>query len=257
MKLLMESAIKFFSNDHIICRDGINISGHCYGEWRQLCLRKLNNDYHFTIYKLNPVSRRPVSRIAVMHGLKLNYTSEEKLEWMNGSGSVACFIKGCLLKEITWKHGDREVIYKKAPTPKALKYIDVSLENDLESLEPYWRNGLVERYQAMIESFEEKSDLAEYKAKYYLWLGRAHLATGNYVAAKAALAQTNLTLTLARRPGMYEPIYWFGRVYEIEGGHDKAAHYYRLALDQYRNQEGDITKNVLQLALKRALAKSG
>lgn len=246
----MSKELVFISNDHIVYENGNNISGHCYGEWRQLRIRRIIGQvYRFSVAKLRPGNLRETGKamspaaviLQEQHTGYLRFTEEDKelLVWMENNK----------VKEVRWHDAGRATVFIKAPDKKLQRAINIPLDFHLARVKNESRSGLIEKYQSILHVMETKADATLETASYYLFLGQSFFSSGAYREAKEAFTQCSMMLLFNGHTPWHETIFWFGRISEEEGNVHDAKQFYVLAMERYKEGKGGVTKEQIQAAM--------
>ena len=252
--MFLLNELVFISNDHIVYENGNNISGHCYGEWRQLRIRKMNGHvYRFSIIKLRPGNLREIGK--AMHPTAVMLTEQENgyLRFTEQNKELLVWLHNNKIKAVRWHDENRVTHFIKAPGKKLQQAVSIPLDVHLALMQKESRNGLIERYQSILQATEINGDATVETASYYLYLGQSFFRSSLYREAKEAFTLCSMTLLFNHRSPWHETIYWFGRVNEVEGNNTEARQFYYLAIERYREGEGLVTREKIQIALNRVL----
>lgn len=260
--------LKFISNDYVIHQNGKDISGHCYGYWREIRIRKNieQAEYGVTIHKLNSshsfyskklmLTRKMV--LAEQDSFRIQLKGVPTRKPDNSYAHYGLMLRlnnNLVIEEIILNryHSNTEILFIKAPAKKVEQTIDIQLTSHLASLKDAAyqadRNTLIETYHRIVKEIEANGKAPKSIANYYLLLGRIQFSHGQFKEAKEAFTQTNMVLKFKGHPSSYEAIYWFGKVSEVEGKMEEAITFYRLALDLYKDNTGQISREEIETAL--------
>lgn len=242
----------FISNDHIVYENGNNISGHCYGEWRQLRIRKMiDHVYRFSIIKLRPGHFRGIGKVMYPTVVMLAEQQSGYMRFTEDNKELLVLLHNDKVTAVRWHDDKRVTHFIKAPGKKLQQAVSIPLDVHLALILQQSRDGLIERYQSILHTTEMQGDATIETASYYLYLGQCFYRNQLYREAKEAFTLCSMTLIFHHRHPWHETIYWFGRVNEAEGNYTEAKQFYFLAIERYREGEGLVTRDKIQMALNR------
>lgn len=251
--------LRFFSNDYVIYKNGNDITGHCYGYWREIRIkqnREAGELYRVTINKLEaggairgkllPATEMMLAEQDNWHIELRNPDYELILQLVNHS------VETITLKRYT---SSADTVFIKAPAKELEKAINIPLAVHIAGLNVSVNkavgNELIERYQRIVKEIETKGRAAETVAAYYLFPGKIYFSQGVYREAKEAFTQCLMILTFNGLQPDHDAIYHYAIVKETEGYTSEAKMFYRLALERYTDNAGLVSRDEIMEALNR------
>ena len=247
--------LKFISNDYIIYKNGKDITGHCYGYLREIRIRrnrKVLALYDVTIYKLQE-NRAIRTKLLPTTQLLLVAQDHLHIQLQNPDYRLILGLHNNSVQQVTLtRYGNNtDTVFRKALTKKMEQQINIPLSAHLRNMNVLAKNGLIEKYNRVVNEMQEKGQAAAAIAQYYLFLGKLQFQQGLYREAKEAFTQSIMVLIFnAERPG-HEAYYWFGKVNEAEGNTIEAKTFYRLALERYTGNAEFVSREEIIEALNR------
>ncbi|MEP7376013.1 MAG: hypothetical protein ABI675_21635 [Chitinophagaceae bacterium] len=262
---------KFISNNFIIYKKGVDVSGYHYDYWRAVRIQKTREGitgYNVSIYKLGKKFISPGNRKLVsIRNMKLvdqsdtqiilcNFGADNERSSISNYRLVLQLHNKCIEK-ITWKgyNIDTDIVFFKAPPKEIEKAVNIPFYTHLSSLQApemqEGKNRLIEKFMAINQEMKVNGHAIQSTANYYLYLGQLLYSQQAYREAKEAFTQSNMLLQFNGFPANHEAIYWFAKIEEANGDMIAAKKFYLLSLDRFSDNRALISRQQIEAALNK------
>lgn len=103
----------------------------------------------------------------------------------------------------------------------------------------------------LVTEIESKGQQPKLILHYFYLLGRIKFNENNYEEARSLFAECNITVGSDEFPDTHLYFYWLGRINEAEESIELAISCYEEANKKFNNDSTDVTKNDIEVALKK------